>query len=72
MGADRQRKLDIAMTVWVLKGPGGKTFLVDAGFYRPPYTNGDKVVDYTRPDKALEPLGITPEQVTDVIVSHMH
>ncbi len=72
MGADRKRTLDIAMTVWVLKGPGGRTVLVDAGFYRPPYINGDKVVDYTRPDKALEPLGITPEQVTDVVVTHMH
>jgi glyoxylase-like metal-dependent hydrolase (beta-lactamase superfamily II) len=70
-GADRGRKLDIAMTIWVLKGPDGRTVLVDAGFYRPPYINGN-VADYTRPDKALEPLGITPEQVTDVIVTHMH
>ena len=34
-GADPRRKLDIAMTVWVLKGPDGRTVLVDAGFYRP-------------------------------------
>jgi glyoxylase-like metal-dependent hydrolase (beta-lactamase superfamily II) len=72
MGADRKRKLDLAMTVWVLKGPGGKTVLVDAGFYRPPYINGDKVADHTRPDKALKPLGIAPEDVTDVVVTHMH
>jgi glyoxylase-like metal-dependent hydrolase (beta-lactamase superfamily II) len=72
MGADRKRKLDIAMTVWVLKGPGGRTVLVDAGFYRPPYVNGDKVADYTRPDQALKRLGITPEEVTDVVVTHMH
>jgi glyoxylase-like metal-dependent hydrolase (beta-lactamase superfamily II) len=70
-GADRGRKLDIAMCVWVLKGPGRRTVLVDAGFYRPPYVNRD-VADYTRPDKALKPLGIAPEQVTDVIVTHMH
>ena len=38
-GADPGRKLDIAMTVWVLKGPDGRTVLVDAGFYRPPYVN---------------------------------
>jgi glyoxylase-like metal-dependent hydrolase (beta-lactamase superfamily II) len=71
-GADRARKLDLAMTVWVLKGAGGRTVLVDAGFYRPPYVNGDKVADYTQPDKALKPLGITPEDVTDVIVTHIH
>jgi hypothetical protein len=28
-GAEPGRKLDIAMTVWVLKGPGGRTVLVD-------------------------------------------
>jgi glyoxylase-like metal-dependent hydrolase (beta-lactamase superfamily II) len=71
-GADPGRKLDLAMTVWVLKGGDGRTVLVDAGFYRPPYINGDKVSDYTRPDKALKPLGITPEEVTDVVVTHMH
>jgi glyoxylase-like metal-dependent hydrolase (beta-lactamase superfamily II) len=70
-GVDPGRKLDIAMTVWVLKGPDGRTVLVDAGFYRPPYVNRG-VADYTRPDKALEPLGIKPEQVTDVVVTHMH
>src|SRR5262249_21610134 len=70
-GADPGRELDIAMTVWVLKGPDGRTILVDAGFYRPPYINRN-VADYTRPDKALKPLGIAPEQVTDVIVTHMH
>ncbi len=72
MGADRKRKLDIAMTVWVLKGAGGRTILVDAGFYRPPYISGDKVADHTRPDKALKALGIAPEDVTDVVVTHMH
>jgi len=71
-GADPGRKLDLAMTVWVLKGPDGRTVLVDAGFYRSPYVDGDKVADYTRPDKALERLGIMPEEVTDVVVTHMH
>jgi glyoxylase-like metal-dependent hydrolase (beta-lactamase superfamily II) len=70
-GADPGRKLDIAMTIWVLKGPDGRTVLVDAGFYRPPYVNRG-VGDYIRPDKALEPLGIKPDQVTDVVVTHMH
>jgi glyoxylase-like metal-dependent hydrolase (beta-lactamase superfamily II) len=71
-GADRGRTLDLAMSVWVLKGPGGRTVLVDAGFYRPPFIDGDKVADFSRPDKALERLGIAPEQVTDVVVTHMH
>jgi glyoxylase-like metal-dependent hydrolase (beta-lactamase superfamily II) len=59
------------MTIWVLKGPDGRTVLVDAGFYRPQFFKKN-VVDYTRPDKALGRLGIGPEEVTDVVVTHMH
>src|SRR5262245_5940787 len=33
-GADTSRKLDIAMTLWLMKGPGGRRVLMDAGFYR--------------------------------------
>ena len=61
-GADPKRKLDIAMTVWVLKGPGGRTVLVDTGFYRPEIMKQGSVADYTRPDKALERLGIRPDR----------
>jgi glyoxylase-like metal-dependent hydrolase (beta-lactamase superfamily II) len=71
-GADPKRKLDLAMTVWVLKGPDNRTVLVDTGFYRPEILKRKDVADYTRPDKALERLGISAEQVTDVVITHMH
>jgi glyoxylase-like metal-dependent hydrolase (beta-lactamase superfamily II) len=71
-GADPGRKLDIAMTFWVLKGPEGRTVLVDAGFYRPRLLKERRVADHTRPDQALGRLGIKPEEVTDVIITHMH
>jgi glyoxylase-like metal-dependent hydrolase (beta-lactamase superfamily II) len=71
-GAERGRKLDIAMMIWVLKGPDGRIVLVDAGFYRPQFLKSWKVSDYTRPDRALDRLGIRPEQVTDIVVTHMH
>jgi glyoxylase-like metal-dependent hydrolase (beta-lactamase superfamily II) len=73
-GADPGRKLDIAMTVWVLKGPGGRTVLVDSGFHREKYVkeNGERVVDFTRPDEAIGRVGIRPEQVTDIVITHMH
>jgi glyoxylase-like metal-dependent hydrolase (beta-lactamase superfamily II) len=72
-GAEQGRKLDIAMTFWVLKGPDGKTVLVDAGFYRPRLLKDrNGIADYTRPDKALGWLGIKAEEVTDVVVTHMH
>ena len=72
-GADANRKLDIAMTLWVLKGPEGKVILVDAGFYRPRLLKEwPAITAYTRPDLALARLGIKPAQVTDVILSHIH
>ncbi len=71
-GADPKRKLDLAMTVWVLKGPDNRTVLVDTGFYRPEIMKRKDVADYTRPDKALERLGISAAQVTDVVITHMH
>jgi glyoxylase-like metal-dependent hydrolase (beta-lactamase superfamily II)/dienelactone hydrolase len=72
-GAEPGRKLDIAMTLWVLKGPDGRIVLVDAGFYRPRLLKQRRgVADFIRPDRALAPLGIKPDEVTDVIVTHMH
>jgi glyoxylase-like metal-dependent hydrolase (beta-lactamase superfamily II) len=71
-GADPERRLDLAMAVWVLKGPDGRIVLVDAGFYRPQYVQREQVADYTRPDTAIRRLGIKPDQVTDVIITHMH
>src|SRR5262249_52976853 len=67
-GADPGRKIDLAMTLWVLKKPGGRTILVDAGFYREELLKNYGVTDFTRPDKALERLGIKPDEVTDVIL----
>jgi glyoxylase-like metal-dependent hydrolase (beta-lactamase superfamily II) len=71
-GADPGRRLDIAMTVWLLKGQGGRRILVDAGFYRPRLLKRDGLAGYVRPDMAIEGLGIKPEEVTDVIITHMH
>jgi glyoxylase-like metal-dependent hydrolase (beta-lactamase superfamily II) len=71
-GADPARKVDLAMTFWVLKGPDGRIILVDAGCYRPSLLKSYGMADFTRPDKALERLRIKPEDVTDIILTHMH
>jgi len=71
--ADRSRTLDLAMMVWVLRGPGGRVVLVDSGFYRDKFIQQWKPVDYTRPSEAVQAaLGIAPDQVTDIILSHIH
>jgi glyoxylase-like metal-dependent hydrolase (beta-lactamase superfamily II) len=72
LGADRSRTLDIAMTVWVVQG-AGRTILVDAGFYRDKFIRQWKPSPYARPTEALERgLGIQPDVVTDVVLSHIH
>ena len=71
-GADRTRRIDIAFMVWVMKGPG-RVVLLDSGFYRDKFMTQWKPVGYSKPSDAVSAgLGISPDQVTDVIISHSH
>jgi glyoxylase-like metal-dependent hydrolase (beta-lactamase superfamily II) len=70
-GADAVRKLDIAMLVWLIRG-NGKTILFDAGFYREQFFKQWHVTDFVKPSDAIRRAGVNPEDVTDVIVSHLH
>jgi glyoxylase-like metal-dependent hydrolase (beta-lactamase superfamily II) len=71
-GADTSRRLDIAMMVWLIKGPNNRNILVDAGFYRPAFMAQWKPQQYVRPDSALAVAGLRAEDITDVIISHIH
>ncbi len=71
-GAARDQRLDLAMTFWLLKGADGRIALVDTGFHRPRYFKQFTVRDFVSPTEALAPLGIGPDEVTDIILSHMH
>ena len=71
-GADRSRRLDIAMMIWVLKGADGRVALVDSGFHRERYFQQFTVKDYISPADAIAPLGLKGSDVTDIFLSHMH
>ena len=71
-GADRSRKLDIQMMVWLLRGPNGSNILVDSGFYRDRLFKQWKVRDFIKPSEAIGKIGLKPEDITDVIITHMH
>ncbi len=71
-GADTTRKLDIAVTLWLLRGPAGRRVLLDAGFYRQKFLDSWKPADYMRPSDAVAQLGVPPDSVTDIIISHIH
>lgn len=71
-GADTTRNTDIAMMVWLLKGPKKKVVLVDAGFYRQKFLDAWKPAEFVRPSEAVRRFGIAPEAVTDIVISHVH
>jgi glyoxylase-like metal-dependent hydrolase (beta-lactamase superfamily II) len=70
-GADRARRMDIAMMIWLVEG-NGRHILVDSGFYRDRFLKEWKPVDYVKPSEAIARAGLKPEDITDLIVSHMH
>src|SRR6266436_8221356 len=71
-GADRARRMDIAMMIWVLKGADGRVAIVDSGFHREQYFKQFTVRDYVKPSDAIAPLGLKAEDVTDIFLTHMH
>jgi len=71
-GADRSRRTDIAMMVWLIKGPNNRNVLLDAGFYRDRFVKQWHPTDFSTPAQAVERAGVKPEDVTDIIISHIH
>jgi glyoxylase-like metal-dependent hydrolase (beta-lactamase superfamily II) len=69
--ADSALKVDGSYMVWLIKGPEGRNVLVDAGF-RPDNPNHTIPQDYVRPDQAVAKLGLASEDVTDIILTHLH
>ena len=71
-GADTTRRTDVALMVWLVRQPDGRNVLVDAGFYRDKFMQRWKPADYRKPSEAVRAAGVRPEDITDVIVSHVH
>jgi glyoxylase-like metal-dependent hydrolase (beta-lactamase superfamily II) len=71
-GADTSRRMDIAMMVWLLKAPGGRNVLVDAGFQRDDLIQQRKPADFVKSSDAVAQAGVKPEDITDVIITHVH
>ena len=70
-GADSTRTTSLAFTVWLIRG-GGRTVLMDAGFYRQKFLDRWKPTPFSRPDAALAALGVKATDVTDIVISHVH
>ena len=68
---DPARKMDLAMMIWLIRG-NGRNILLDSGFYHDRFFKDWHVNDFIKPSDTLKLLGLKPEDITDVIISHMH
>ena len=58
--------------VWLLKGSNGRNVLIDAGFYRQKFLDQWKPRDYRTPSAAVAVMGVPPDAITDIVISHAH
>lgn len=72
-GAESPVVIPGSAMVWLIRGPADRNILVDTGF-RPGHPNAWQQLreTYVRPDRAVAKLGIAPEDITDIIITHLH
>ncbi|HEX3144647.1 MAG TPA: MBL fold metallo-hydrolase, partial [Pyrinomonadaceae bacterium] len=70
-GADKTRKIDLQMMVWLLRG-GGRNILVDTGCYHENVVKGKGIKDLIKASDAVAKLGLAATDITDVVITHMH
>jgi len=56
--------------IWLLVGENGKKILVDAGYTRGIVSVNKYYANYIRPDSALLEIGISPNDISDIIITH--
>jgi len=71
IGAPQGETVDSVYAFWLIRGEG-RIVLFDSGFHRERWFGEWTIADYLRPDDALRLAGVAPDDVTDVIISHIH
>jgi glyoxylase-like metal-dependent hydrolase (beta-lactamase superfamily II) len=71
IGAPPDEKIDSIYAMWLIRGQG-RNILFDSGFHRERWFKEWTVKDYLRPDEAVKLVGVQPEEVTDIVISHAH
>jgi glyoxylase-like metal-dependent hydrolase (beta-lactamase superfamily II) len=73
LATDKDTRLDIGVVIWLIRG-GGKTILFDTGYHRqsPGFQPPWNTTDYVRPDEAVKLAGVQPNDITDIVISHVH
>ena len=71
MGAPDDETIDSVYAFWLIRSED-RTILFDSGFHRERWFELWSIEDYLRPDEAVRLAGVTPDEVTDVVISHAH
>jgi glyoxylase-like metal-dependent hydrolase (beta-lactamase superfamily II) len=71
IGAPKDERVDTVYVIWLIRG-GGRNILFDSGFHRERWFKEWTINDYLSPDDAVRLAGVTPQQITDIVISHAH
>jgi glyoxylase-like metal-dependent hydrolase (beta-lactamase superfamily II) len=71
IGAPKDERVDTVYAIWLIRG-GGRVILFDSGFHHARWFKEWTIDNYLSPDDAVRLAGVTPEAVTDIVVSHAH
>lgn len=71
IGGPEDETVDSVYVLWLIRG-NGRNILFDSGFHRERWFALWRIEDFIRPDEAVRLAGVEPEDVTDIVVSHIH
>jgi glyoxylase-like metal-dependent hydrolase (beta-lactamase superfamily II) len=72
LSAKSSDSVSVSFYIWYLNGDNGRKVLVDAGLIQDSLKPLAYLKDYLRPDLALKKINVSPNDVTDIIITHTH
>lgn len=72
--APKDSLFDPVFTFWLIRDGAGRNILVDSGFINDLelFDEQYQLRNYSRPDSVLARLGVKPESISDIIITHPH
>jgi len=65
------KRIEVAFSFWVVKGEA-RVILIDTGFVNKGMVARWNIKRYHHPTEVLKEIGLLPDQVTDVVITHSH
>ena len=70
-GGSASKRVSFEWIFWIIRS-NDRTILVDTGFDDPNMVNRYRIRKFTQPTARLRQLGISPDEISDVILTHAH